>query len=76
MPNKAQVDGIEPQQGERPLFCLLEDDALIIDLRIKTVQLWTTFNSMEEKRDLKVAVSVTVMGTEFAGYGVAALPNI
>jgi hypothetical protein len=75
VPNQAQLDGIEPREGERPLFCLLENDALITDLRINTVQLWTTFNSTEEKRDIKAAVNVTVLRTEFAGWGVAALPD-
>jgi hypothetical protein len=76
IPNASQLDGLAPEQGERPLFCLLEDDALIVDLRIKAVQLWTTVDSNEEKRDFKVAVNVKVSSTEFAGYGVAALPDM
>jgi hypothetical protein len=76
IPNASQLDGLAPEQGERPLFCLLEDDALIVDLRIQAVQLWTTVNSPEEKHEFKVAVKVKVSSTEFAGYGVAALPDI
>lgn len=38
VPNERQIEklGQQPQQGQDPVFCLLEDDALISDLQIET----------------------------------------
>lgn len=37
--SKAECGGMEPQEGENPMFCLLEDDRLISQMKVTTDQL-------------------------------------
>ncbi|HEX5411538.1 MAG TPA: hypothetical protein VFZ27_06720 [Terriglobia bacterium] len=77
MPNDSQLQGLNVDQIQQPMFCLLEDDALIIDVRMRTVQLWTTYDSQKEQRETKVSVDVKASCTSFqGGYGGVAFPDL
>ena len=48
MPTEQELKNLPPQEGEHPFFCLLEDDALITDVRITTDRLLLPM--MEDER--------------------------
>ncbi len=76
-PNQSQVEGLDLGQAERPIFCLMQDDAQIIDVRMKTVQIWRPYNSPNEQREVKVSVDVKASCTSFqGGYGGIAFPDL
>ncbi len=56
MPNEVEVKNSLPQQGERPFFCLLEDDALITDVRITTDRLLMPLEDNEHVHDVHLIV--------------------
>jgi hypothetical protein len=47
--NSQEAGGIGPQEGETPLFCLLEDDRLISEVHVTTDQLLMLPNDREVK---------------------------
>jgi len=58
IPNQEQVKNVLPQQGERPFFCVLEDDALITDVRITTDRLLLPLESDEHVHDVHLILHV------------------
>ncbi len=58
MPHEEEVKNSLPQQGERPFFCLLEDDALITDVRITTDRLLMPLEGDEHIYDVHLVVHV------------------
>ncbi len=48
VPDLGQVSNFAPQQGETPFYCLLEDDALITGLQLKTERLLEPAKTGEE----------------------------
>lgn len=73
-----QLTNLTPEQGENPLYCLMEDDSLITEYKISTLQLWTTPESPAEYENnyFKVSIKVKMARTKFAGWGIAALPDV
>lgn len=73
-----QLTNISPKHGEHPFFCLLQDDSLITAYKISTLQLWTAGVAPAEYAPdyFKVSVKVKMSRTRFAGWGIAALPDV
>jgi hypothetical protein len=54
----AEVANDPPQSGEDPFFCLLEDDALITDVKITTDRLLTPQESEEHIHDVHLVLHI------------------
>jgi hypothetical protein len=59
VPERGHMEGIEPQEGENPLYCLLEDDCLISEVSITTDRLLVPQEQGEHINDVVLIVSVT-----------------
>lgn len=65
--NLQETGGIGPQEDEAPLFCLLEDDSLISEVRITTDQLLLRPNEREVKANDVFAVIHVKLNHKFPG---------
>lgn len=52
-----EVPGFPPQNGERPFFCLLEDDDLITDVKITTDRLLQPLENDERIHDVHLVLA-------------------
>jgi hypothetical protein len=59
VPKNGQMEGMNPEGGEDPLFCLLEDDCLITDVSITTDRLLVPQENDEHVNDVVLILSVT-----------------
>lgn len=58
MPHEEELNNIAPADGERPFFCLLEDDALVTDVRVTTDRLLEPLGGDERIHDVHLVVHV------------------
>jgi hypothetical protein len=56
--NCEQLSGQSPQEGENPFFCLLEDDALIAEIKITTDRLLKPQQTGETIHDVSLIIHV------------------
>jgi hypothetical protein len=56
--NNSEIDQFLPQEGENPFFCLLEDDALITDVKITTDRLLAPKEKTESVHDVHLVIHV------------------
>ena len=54
----SEIEGLPPQEGENPFFCLLEDDALITDVKVTTDRLLTPMDDGEAIHDVHLVIHV------------------
>jgi hypothetical protein len=59
VPERGQMEGLESEAGEDPLFCLLEDDCLITEVSITTDRLLIPQEQNEHINDVVLVLSVT-----------------
>ncbi|MCU1336519.1 MAG: hypothetical protein JWO19_2100 [Bryobacterales bacterium] len=64
MPKNCGEVQADPQSGEDPFFCLLEDDALITSVEITTDRLLTPLADNESENDVELVIHVTVIDPE------------
>jgi len=55
----SECENMPPQKGEDPFFCLLEDDALITEVKITTDRLLTPMEQDEQIHDVHLVLHVT-----------------
>jgi hypothetical protein len=60
IPDKKQISKMTPELGEDPFFCLLEDDALITGLCVKTDRLLDPIETKNSHEQHYVALNITV----------------
>jgi hypothetical protein len=66
-----ELSGIPPEEGEDPFFCLLEDDALITDIKITTDRLLIPQQGDEHIHDVHLTLHVkTKMVSLYRGFSV------
>jgi hypothetical protein len=54
----SHVEGMPPQQGEDPFFCLLEDDRLITEIKVTTDRLLLPMEREEQVEDVHLILHV------------------
>jgi hypothetical protein len=59
-----ELGGEQPQAGEDPFYCLLEDDKSIFEFNVKTDRLLAPPKNGEATRDVVAIISVHVMTDE------------
>ena len=59
--NSDEVARMAPDKDEDPFYCLLEDDSLIIDLRVTTDRLLLPLETNERINDVELVVRVTLI---------------
>jgi hypothetical protein len=55
----SECEGMPPEEGENPFFCLLESDNLITDINITTDRLLTPMEQDEQIHDVHLVLHVT-----------------
>jgi hypothetical protein len=63
VPDEAQVENIEPGEGENPFYCLLGDDSLITGFQVKTERLLESPPTRQQEADVHLTVTAIVRPT-------------
>ena len=64
-PDTNELAGSTPQEGENPLYCLLEDDKLITHVAVDTDTLLKPTGSDWNANDARIVITVTIQPVEF-----------
>lgn len=63
IPDEGQLIDADPQEGEEPFYCLLEDDALITGFCVTTQRLLDPLGADENPKDVALNIDVKVSTT-------------
>lgn len=63
MPSVRELEGFTPQEGEDPFYCLLEDDSLIVEVKVTTDRLLAPLKSDQAPGHVLLVVAVSVRPT-------------
>jgi len=65
VPSVDDVRGLQPNQGEDPFFCLVEDDSLITGFRISTDRYLEPPKNCAEKNHVRLTMKIRTKTTDF-----------
>jgi hypothetical protein len=72
--NGGEIPGdARPEPSEDPFFCLLEDDALITDIRVTTDRLLRPLSVSESETDVFLVIHVNVKASRITGINMSLL---